>query len=298
MNKWYFSENGNVTGPFSLAQAKKQASEQPSIYCWAPKFTQWQAARDIAELEVLVAEEEAQPNILTEIRQKFAIRKQRLEKKCAVIEQNVESNNALLTKLAAEIATYKKNTTNLSDSVKNAIAPLEKAYSSLSDKQAMLADAAGIAAQEIDQTVARFEAKSTGQPAKVAEEEADVEVIDINEALLEKSNQSKAQQAESRVVAEAPKQAPTQQEPAKPIPIKQEAAPATPKAEANTEEDENGNPIAGVKGLFKSVFKQETQAAPPQKSLSELLAEQESTDTAVAEDDDGAKKVRRRRRRR
>ena len=60
-------------------------------------------------------------NLLDEIKEKFKIKRQRLEKKIKVIEERRANNESLLAALESEIALYKKLTANLSDGVKGAI---------------------------------------------------------------------------------------------------------------------------------------------------------------------------------
>ena len=50
MNEWFFSENNNITGPFTLDYAKAFVREHPSSYCWKLGWSDWQAVHEATEI--------------------------------------------------------------------------------------------------------------------------------------------------------------------------------------------------------------------------------------------------------
>ncbi len=50
MYQWYFSRNGQQTGPFNQDQAKAQAMINPEGYAWREGFAEWVPIREVGEL--------------------------------------------------------------------------------------------------------------------------------------------------------------------------------------------------------------------------------------------------------
>ncbi|HET8899261.1 MAG TPA: TIGR00266 family protein [Rhodanobacteraceae bacterium] len=50
MAQWFFSYNGERTGPLDDAAAKAQAAKQPDGHCWREGMADWQPIRAVAEL--------------------------------------------------------------------------------------------------------------------------------------------------------------------------------------------------------------------------------------------------------
>ena len=49
MKKWFFSNNGEVTAPLDLDEAKDYLATNPNVYGWHPSFTQWKPVNCISE---------------------------------------------------------------------------------------------------------------------------------------------------------------------------------------------------------------------------------------------------------
>lgn len=332
MKKWYFSKQGNVTGPLGLEEATTFANNNPEIYGWNPSYTQWRPVTMLKELGNIVSNEEPKENALTELTQKFEIKKQRLDKKFKVIEERIETNENLLSTLHEEITLYKKLTANLNDGVKAAINKTEQHYLSLQEKQMRLHEAASIATMEIETLVNQFNERMSGiskppqasnkQNAKSKQTEEQVAeeylIDDIDEALLREVVEEKPEKqrkvklvdvnanqknANQKDVAENRK--PASQ--TKHVIKKDVLIENTPDVQNDIDdEDKKG---FGVKNLFKSVFKADDENSEASgDSLSKMLAMEEEAehkravnespivDSTLEEDDD--KKARRRTRRR
>ncbi len=50
MNTWYFSINDQEKGPYSLAQAKDFARENPGSYCWRQGFNDWRLVYEVPDI--------------------------------------------------------------------------------------------------------------------------------------------------------------------------------------------------------------------------------------------------------
>ena len=321
MKKWYFSINGEISSPMDLEEATVYAQQNPDVYGWHPSFTQWRPVTMITELGNIVSNQAPPVNPLTELVEKFKIKKQRLDKKLTIIDERIANNESLLSTLHAEIEQYKKVTANLSEGVKGAISKLEQQYLSMQEKQTRLNEAASIASMEINTLVNEFKHRMAGKDSAPqdsesvsAEEQAAEEFLvdNVDESLLGQAPTKNADVAQTKVklvdVNANSEKAPESKVKtiAKDVLID----------EAIDEDDQNQNEDGksfGVKSLFKSVFKgDEEQSEIQGNSLSKMLAmEEENAKLAVnqspiesddsqslSEDDDMAKKARRRTRRR
>ncbi len=320
MKKWYFSKEGEVSGPLGLEEAKSYATQNPDDYAWHPSFIQWKPITSIIELGPVVSEKAPTIHLLDEIKEKFKIKRQRLEKKIKVIEERRANNESLLAALESEIALYKKLTANLSDGVKGAINPIEQKFNSLTEKQSKLNEAASISSMELDALINEFTARMSGQATPkakaqpAAEQTEEIAIDNVDESLLE--------QFAENVTAKQSEPATDKSKTVKLVDVnaeKHSEASNTAKADSrdvliedvedSSDESDDKKSIAGVKSLFKSVFKSDEQEDPSEvNSLSKLLAMEEESKQAVnespiqaptaASDDESDRKAKRRTRRR
>jgi len=318
MKKWYFSKQGNVTGPLGLEEAKTFAQNNPEIYGWHPSYTQWRPVTMLKELGNIVSTAEPKENALTELTQKFKIKKQRLDKKFKVIEERIETNESLLSTFHEEITLYKKLTANLNDGVKSAIDKTEQHYLALQEKQMRLHEAASIATIEIETLVGQFSERMSGmtkppQAAKAKAEEPAAEeylIDDIDETLLREvveekpEKQRKVKLVDVNATKERQPTASEKRANQKDVLIESTAEAEDELDQFDDEDDKKG---FGVKSLFKSVFKADDENSEAAgDSLSKMLAMEEETEIkrAVNESpiepslDDADKKAKRRTRRR
>lgn len=322
MKKWYFSNNGDITGPMNLEDAVSFAQQNPNIYAWHPTFTQWRPVTMISDFGKITSTVEPTANLLNELTEKFQIKKQRLEKKLSVIDQRMSSNEQSLSVLHAEIAQYKKLTANLSDGVKAAISKIEQHYLSMQEKQSMLNEAASIASMEMSTLVQEFQDRMNGNPSSSPKpqltekvEKVTVEEIlidDVDESLLSEITPSEGNQPSSP--------SPARQNTVKLVDVNASAATAEPKSNENTVQKRHEKTVIAkdvlieshqpksktettvdtkkgfnsVKGLFKSVFNHDDDVSKIQgNSLSKLLAMEEENARLAAEqaNADNAKKA-------
>jgi hypothetical protein len=159
MKKWFFSNNGEVTGPLDLETAKTYLTTNPDVYGWHPSFTQWKPVNCISEFVSVLPPTIQAPIIPKEISDKFLAKKLRLEAKLTSIDDSIKHSQSSFSKFEDQIETYKDLTQNLNDDVKGAIDNIEKKYKSLSRKLTQVKDAVQIADKEMSEAVDEFEHK-------------------------------------------------------------------------------------------------------------------------------------------
>jgi hypothetical protein len=157
MNKWFFSNNGEVTAPLDLDAAKDYLASNPNVYGWNPSFTQWKPVSCISEFSDILPTTVQAPLIPKEISDKFSAKKQRLESKLTSIDDSINHSQSSLVKFDKQIKEYKELTHNLNDDVKGAIDNIEKKYNSLRRKLSQVKDAVNIAETEMTEVVHDFD---------------------------------------------------------------------------------------------------------------------------------------------
>ncbi len=338
MKKWYFSKNGSVTGPVNLEEAQAYAQANPDIYGWHPSFKQWKPVSLIMELGNIVATTKPSIHLLTELVEKFKIKKQRLDKKLSVIEQRIEVNENLLSTLHEEITVYKKLTANLSDGVKGAIKGIEQQYLALQEKQSRLHEASSISMMEIDTLVNEFnsrisdKANANNVARKDVANQSNAKVIKANikkqeqtaEAFLEEQmneppalvvnaepeeivdiDATPTKQVNQRKVKLVEVNALAQDAAQEVTSVTQPATETVDETNSLPQEQQDKTGFTGMKSLIKSVFKGDEDSSEIQEnSLSKLLAMEEAEEEKKAAnqpniaEDEQDKKLKRRTRRR
>lgn len=156
MKKWYFSENGKVSGPYSINDASTLLSKNDDLYGWNPSFSHWLPVTKIPELSELIPESKPAAQVPKELIDKFVTKKRDLNKKVVLIDETITKTQAHVESFEKEISKYKQLTESLSSDVKGNILPLEKKYQFVTKQLKELIKAAEIAKHEIIDVVQEF----------------------------------------------------------------------------------------------------------------------------------------------
>lgn len=156
MNKWYFSNNGEINGPFDLASAKKILLHNTNLYGWNPTYSQWKPVSMISEFSDVVPVAKPQAQIPKELISKFISKKRNLHDRLEVIDNDFILVNTLLCDLGKEIQTFNNLTLGLNDEIISIINNIEQNYISLRKKRSDVIQAVNIAKLEINDAVKEF----------------------------------------------------------------------------------------------------------------------------------------------
>jgi len=260
MKKWFFSNNGEVTGPLDLEAAKEFLAETPDVYGWHPSFNQWKPVNCISEFVGVIPATVQAPLIPKEISDKFLAKKHRLETKLTSIDDSINHSQSSFTKFEQQIDAYKDLTKNLNDDVKGAIDNIEKKYKSLSRKLSQVKDAVHIAEKEMSEVVDDFNHKMSSNDifmpsCNQAEQGINSETSADNEQTSKaKLAQEKLATPHKRVEPVEAKAKETPQ--VKKAPVK-ESKPASQSLHYDTVEASHApkDSFNGMKSMMKSVFK-------------------------------------------
>lgn len=271
MKKWFFSNNGKVTGPLDLEAAKEYLAGNSDVYGWHPSFTQWKPVNCISEFVGVLPPTVQAPLIPKEISDKFIAKKQRLETKLTSIDDSINHSQSSFTKFERQIEAYKDLTKNLNDDVKGAIDNIEKKYKSLNRKLSQVKDAVHIAEKEMSEVVNDFEHKMSSndifmpscnqaESSAVTNTPADKEQISKAKLAQEKlaTPHKRVEPIEAKV-KEAPQ---AKKEPEK------ESKPASQSLHYDTVEASHvpKDSFNGMKNMMKSVFKGDSKVNKADKT--------------------------------
>jgi hypothetical protein len=267
MKKWFFSNNGEITEPLDLDEAKDYLASYPDVYGWHPSFNQWKPVNCISEFVDVIPATIQAPAIPKAISDKFIAKKQRLESKLTSIDDSINHSQSSLGKFEDQIEAYKVLTRNLNDDVKGAIDNIEKKYHNLCRKLSQVEDAVQIAVKEMSVVVGDFDQRMSS---------SDVFMPSCNQSPQAPSNApsnaaidaatyaaiSKAKIAQAKLATPHKRVDPVEAKKHKPA-NKVEA----PIKEPIESDAEYANKIAkesfnGMKNMMKSVFKGDTQVEP------------------------------------
>lgn len=276
MKKWFFSNNGEVTAPLDLDDAKDYLASNPDVYGWHPSFNQWKPVNCISEfVDVLPATVQA-PLIPKEISDKFIAKKQRLDTKLTSIDDSINHTQSSLGKFELQIESYKDLTKNLNDDVKGAIDNIEKKYKSLSRKLSQVKDAVHIAEKEMSEVVNTFDQKMSSNdifmPSCNQSQTSSYAAVDSAQGTRAKLAQEKlatphrrVEPEEKQLEASAAKAEPAKA--AKKVADKKDNKPAaqSPLYESYEASHTPKDSFNGMKNMMKSVFKGDSKVEKVEK---------------------------------
>ena len=156
MKKWYFSDNGNVTGPFNVNEAKPLLAKNSDLYGWNPSLSQWLPVTQLLELREFVLESKPATQVSKELINKFVTKKRDLNKKVNLIDDVIKQTQTKITLFEKEIAKYKNLTESLTSEVQDNIVPIDKKYQLMVKQLKELTKATEIAKNEIIEVVQEF----------------------------------------------------------------------------------------------------------------------------------------------
>lgn len=177
MKKWYFSNNGEISGPMDLTSARKVVEKNSELYSWHPSFTTWKPVTVIGEFSDLINNKKITSQVPKEIINEFNSKKIALSEKLAVVTENIKETELIKAKLKKKITLYKHLTEDLSDDFQSAIISIEQQYSAFSKRLLNLQDAANIAENEIEQVTLKFQEQISNKEKNVEEAASNVRKI-------------------------------------------------------------------------------------------------------------------------
>lgn len=157
MKKWFFSHDGDVTGPLTEVEAIAFLQNEPNCYGWHPAFSQWLPVSHISEFSSVVSQPESPAQIPKELINEFTTKRHQLTEKLVEMDESIKYSKTYLYELEQEINIYKRLTSKLSDEVRSNISSIESRYEGYQVLFEELVHAVHIAKSEMAEVTTEFD---------------------------------------------------------------------------------------------------------------------------------------------
>ncbi|XQW83715.1 hypothetical protein ACOYR1_11235 [Thalassotalea piscium] len=177
MKKWYFSNNGEISGPMNLASARKVVENSSGLYGWHPSFTTWKPVSVIGEFADIAKESKVASQVPQEIINEFNNKRTALIEKLKLVNENIKETEIIKAKLKKKISLYRHLTEDLNEEVQSAIVSVEQQYTTFGKQLIQLEEAAKISNNEIEEITAKFQQQISNKNEQDGEPSAQVSKI-------------------------------------------------------------------------------------------------------------------------
>lgn len=133
MKKWLFSNNGDITDPFTFAEAQEYISENLNVdlYVWHPSFTHWLPLSSIDDFDVEISIPTPPVALPKELIEEYKNQELGLFKTLSRIDNTLGNTRAAISELGNDIDTYQHFTDKLNTEVETTINNVRKQYAAL-----------------------------------------------------------------------------------------------------------------------------------------------------------------------
>ncbi|TWX71762.1 DUF4339 domain-containing protein [Colwellia demingiae] len=131
MKKWFFSDNGKVTGPLELKESNELVSKNPDLYAWHPSYTHWVPVSCIDEFEVSITPPPPPIEIPKHLIDGLIGEEKELITTLDRIDKTIKITSDSLYEIDAELDNYGKIAHNLTEEVRAVVKTIEEQYAAL-----------------------------------------------------------------------------------------------------------------------------------------------------------------------
>lgn len=131
MKKWYFSDNGDVTGPLGLDESNKFITDKPDAYAWHPSYTQWVPVNCIPEFEIVASPPPPPIEIPQGLIEGLIDEEKELISTLDRVDKTIKITADSLYEIDAEVDNFSQTTHNLTEEVRGVVKAIEAQYASL-----------------------------------------------------------------------------------------------------------------------------------------------------------------------
>jgi len=131
MKEWFFSKDGEISGPLDLAKSNDFIAKNPNVYAWHPSYAQWMPISEVDEFDVSVPYPKPPNEVPKELIEGFISKERELSKTLGRIDNTLKVTTGSLSELDQDIEKYKQMTKNLNEEVRNTIRAIEQQFAAL-----------------------------------------------------------------------------------------------------------------------------------------------------------------------
>lgn len=131
MKKWFFSDNGEVTGPFGLEESNDLASKNPELYAWHPSYTHWVPVSCIDEFETTITPPPPPVEVPLNLIDEVVEEEKELITTLDRIDKTIKITSDSLYEIDTDLDNCGQTAQNLTAQVKDVVKAIEEQYASL-----------------------------------------------------------------------------------------------------------------------------------------------------------------------
>lgn len=131
MKKWYFSNNGEMTGPLGLNESNEFIAKNPNVYAWHPSYTHWVPVSCIPELNVVTSPPPPPIEIPQSLIEGLIDEEKELISTLDRVDKTIKTTADSLYEIDAEVDNHTQIAHNLTEEVKVVVKSIEAQYASL-----------------------------------------------------------------------------------------------------------------------------------------------------------------------
>ncbi|MCL1141973.1 DUF4339 domain-containing protein [Shewanella gaetbuli] len=131
MKEWYFSNNGEVSGPLGLAESNKFIEKNPNSYAWHPSYAQWIPVSHVDEFDIVITPPTPPQAIPQKLVERFIAKEQELNSALTRIQTTLNTISGSLADFDKDTNKTKTITQNLNQEVKTTIRSVNEQYEAL-----------------------------------------------------------------------------------------------------------------------------------------------------------------------
>lgn len=131
MKKWFFSNDGKITGPFGLQAANEQVSKYPNAFAWHPSYAQWMPVSCVDEFDIFVSVPTPPNDVPKELYEDFVGKEREMIATLQRIDKTLSVTNDSLSELDQDIDDAIEVAHSLNVEVKTTIDNIEQQFAAL-----------------------------------------------------------------------------------------------------------------------------------------------------------------------
>ena len=129
MMKWYFSKDGEISGPLGLEESNKFIAKHENLYAWHPSYAQWLPVDCIDEFNTKISIPKPPQAIPTELFENFINEEREMLNTMSRIESTLANTVTSLSEL--DIDSYISKSKHLNEEVKTTLRNIEQQFEAL-----------------------------------------------------------------------------------------------------------------------------------------------------------------------
>ena len=131
MKEWFFSKDGEISGPLDLAKSNVFIANNPDVYAWHPSYAHWMPISAIDEFDIATPYPKPPVDVPKELIEGFISKERELSKTLGRIDNTLKVTSESLSELDGNIDKYKQMTKSLNEEVRNTIRAIEQQFAAM-----------------------------------------------------------------------------------------------------------------------------------------------------------------------